>query len=418
MKPSALALAFALLLFGFYAGFRTGHSTSDVPEAVYGAEAEERFATILRIPEANARAIALASFLERANPNDAAGLNAVLHRERRHSDEVAEALFASWWGRFDPESALRERSQDPFEGRHPWIRSVVSEWTRKSPKDALAAVTAMPQQPWEPRQVAARALARAWFEVEGSDPHELLDLLEGLGERGEIVRARGEAVDDLLLAMIDARGFEAAEKFVESVPDRGPGFRMELFGRLVGDLTLHDPRRAYAFAQRHLDTPHGRNTLLYLGATWGYKNGPEAMEWALALPPGHKTEKVVERAWRSFALRDREAARAWMSQQQPAPSLEAAYTVYLLGTANEDPREAIRLAPGVQDPDRRKRVLVAAGRAWLAKEPEAAEAWIASGEVAPEIAESIRNPFPRLGQKRPARPGRAAKPAQPDAAVR
>lgn len=401
MKRSALAAGFSCLVLGFFVGFRTGYSSSDVPEAVYGTDAEERLATILGIPEANARAIALASFFERANGNDAIALRAVLQRERRRSDGVVEALFASWWARVDPAAAFREPTADPFEGRHPWIQAVVREWTRKAPQAALAAVMAMPSAPWEPRNAAARALARSWFDLEGADPHQLLDLLESLGEGGEIVRARGEVIDDLLLAMIDARGTEATERFVESLPERGPGFKMEFFGRLVGDLALHDPRHAYAWAQRHLDTPYGRNTLLYLGATWGFKNGPEAMEWALALPPSEKKEKIVERAWRSFALRDRERARAWMREREPTAELESAYSIYLAGSALEDPQEAIRRAAAVQDPARRNRILVAAGRAWLKRDPEAAKAWLDGGELPPEIAESIRNPHPGLAQKKP-----------------
>ena len=145
--------------------------------------------------------------------------------------------------------------------------------------------------------------------------------------------------------MMDARGVPATEQFVENMAERSYGFNTEFFGRFAASNTLRDPAYAYAWAQKHADGPHGKNILRYLAARWGFEDGPAAMAWVIAIPSDDRKAILVERAWRSFTLRNREAARAWMRDQTPTPDLEAAYALYLVGTADEDPEAALALEP-------------------------------------------------------------------------
>lgn len=391
MKTSSAAVGLALAALAFVLGLWVGGR----PPHVDGADPPARLATILRLTDHNVRARALGDFFARANPNDADDLLEVLRGDREHVDEVAEVLYAAWWAQFDAQGALEGRMLPNWSGRYPWIRTVVQEWTRRVPEHALKAVAEMDKKQVEPNQVAVTALIRAWFENDASDPTPLIDIIAAL----DLVKARGDAINVFLESMMDARGVPATALFVETMAERGYRFKTEFFGRFAGSNTRRDPAYAYAWAQKHADGPHGKNLLRHLSARWGYEDGPAAMEWAVALPPSEQKSFLIERTWRSFLVRDRAGARAWMSDQTPTPELESAWTLYLIGTAKEDPEQAIALAAQVQNRARRDKVLTAAGRAWMRSDRAAAEAWLEGADLTPDVREAILKPRRRLAQR-------------------
>jgi len=258
-------------------------------------------------------------------------------------------------------------------------------------------VTEMNKASVEQRQAAVLALIRSWFENDGSDPTPLLEVIQGL----ELVKARGDAIDVFVSAMMDARGVPATEQFIETMPDLDYGFKTEFFGRFVGNLSRRDPAHAYAWAQEHADGPYGKNLLRHLAARWGYEDGPAAMKWVMALPESDRKAMLVDRAWRSYARRDLEGARAWVEDQVPTPALEPAYALYLVGTAKQDPESALALAEAhVQDPARRQRVQKVALRTWRKTDPAGAEAWLASADLTPEARAAILEPPRELARRR------------------
>jgi len=93
-----------------------------------------------------------------------------------------------------------------------------------------------------------------------------------------------------------------------------------------------------------------------------------------------------------FSLRNRAAAWEWMGDPAPTPALEGAYTLYLVGTAKEDPEGALALVAHIKDPARRAKVQRAAGRAWLKSDATAAEAWLESADLSPAVREAILQP--------------------------
>ena len=394
MKISSAAGGLALAALAFVLGVWVAGGFPDVG----GGDSSTRLTAILHMPDPNTRAGELVDFFASVNPNEVYALREVMKAERDHVDEVAEVLFAAWWARFDPQSALAGRMSPHWSGRHPWIRTVVGEWTRRGSENALQAVSQMNKESIEKRQVAVLALIRGWFESDGSDPELLLPVILDLDQ----VKARGDAINVFLTTMMDARSVNATQQFVETMPDLGYGFKTEFFGRFVGNLSSRDPAHAYAWAQKHADGPHGKNLLRHLSARWGYEDGPSAMEWVVTLPPGDRKAVLVERTWRSFSLRDREGARAWMAEQEPTPALEPAYTLYLVSTAKEAPEEALALAEvHLRDPARRIKVQKAALRAWKKTDPAAAHAWLEGADLSPEARAAILEPPRKLDRRRP-----------------
>ena len=397
MKTSHRLLLVVLSVLIFTAGFLFGRTQSDEPSMVPADEVEARLVAILRMPETQVRARALANFFSGLNASNLETVEEVYAFYRPDVDAVASVLFASWWARFDPGGAFAGRIPPNWGGDDFWTRSVVREWVRSDPSTALAAVEALPPQPEVVKLEAVRALVAGWFDHADTNPGDLLDLFNRIAQ----VRARGEIF--LLWAgrMVETRGADYAMEFVESMPEGKDELRVkrELMGRLAAQLVPVDIDRAIALTERNLDKPAGTKVAYYLVGRWGHEDGPAAMEWAAASRAPNQF-RVVERAWRSFNLADREAARAWMAEQPYSKAIEPAYAMYLTDIAQGDYRRALELSSKLEEQRYRDQVWQAIGRSWIAVDPAGAEAWMAQIDLHPEIVRRVRagTPPPDIGR--------------------
>lgn len=375
----------------FAAGFVVGRAQSDAPGMVPADEVEERLISLLRMPETHVRARALAGYFAGLSATNLETVEEVYTNNRKDVDVVASVLFASWWARFDPGGAFAGRITPNWGGDDPWTRAVIQEWVRKDPSTALAAVLALPGHPEFTKLEAMRALVNGWFDHADTNPGDLLSLFDQVSQ----VRARGELF--LLWAgrMLETRGADYSIDYVESMPEGRHELRSkrELMGRLAAQLVRVDIDRAVSFTERNTDKPAGTKVAYYLVGRWGQEDGPAAMAWATTNKAPNPF-RVVERAWRSFSLADREAARSWMASQSYFKALEPAYAIYLADMAREDYRRALELASKIEDERYRQQVWQAVGRSWLADDPAGAEAWMAEVEISPETERMIRAIMP------------------------
>jgi hypothetical protein len=371
----------------FAAGFAVGRAQSDDPAMVRADEAEERLIALLRIPETQVRTRALASYFAGLNATNLETVEEVYEYHRKDVDVVASVLFASWWAQFDPGSAFAGRIPPNWGGDDAWTRAVVREWVRKDPATALAAVRAIPAHPEATKLEAMRALINGWFDHADTNPGDLLNLFDQVSQ----VRARGELFILWAGRMLETRGADYAIEFVESMPEGRHELRSkrELMGRLAAQLVPVDIDRAVSFAERNADKPAGTKVGYYLVGRWGHEDGPAAMAWATS-GKAPNAFRVVERAWRSFSIADREAARSWMASQPYSKAIEPAYASYLVGMARDDYRRALELASKIEDERYRQQVWQAVGRSWLADDPAGAEAWMAQAPISPETERMIR----------------------------
>jgi hypothetical protein len=379
----ALACAFTIIVFAL--GYWLGSSRSSVDAPVQGVNAEERLVTLLQMQEPMLRARALALFFSDLIPTDVEAIEQVYRDQRRHVDEVAEVLFAAWWARFDPAGALDGRIPPNWGGDDPWTRTVVREWIRADPVSGLAAVMTIPPNPEAMRLEACRALIWGWFEHGDTDPDALIPVIDQIN----LVRPRGEMLNQWAKAMLDARGVDYAIRYAESMPEDPMRVKREMMGRLAAIVVMDDPDRAVDFTERNADSEAGTKMRVYLVNRWAYVDGPAAMAWALSVQSKNR-EDVVERAWRSFLIGDRDKALAWMAEQPHSAALEPAYVMYLIDVAREDHRRALALSESIDDPEDRLRIWQAVGRSWIVEDADAAEAWMAEMDLPPEVVEKIR----------------------------
>lgn len=385
---AALALGVGWVL---ATGLGDGKRSSRIAD--HGTEPIERFAAALRIDDPGDRAVALHRFFAETPPEWAPRLRAEVNTAGSEIvlDEMAEALFATWWARADPEAAFANRVDPAWAGRHPWLRAVFHEWARRDPTAAIRAIRSLPENAEAGRLEATRVVVDEWFAQEDfADPAPLVELLPHLE-----VKPRARAVKRILETMIEARGLDATERFVEAVPDDseslGIQVKPELMARLGTLMLDHDLERAVRWADRHGKGRKGSGIRKHLAFQWGLRDGPAAMAWATGLPDSPERPAIIKRAWLSFNRKQPERAREWLAAHEPTRALQGIYAEYLLNVAQKDPDRALALATSATDAEIRERMLTAVGRGWMQANPEAAQAWLPESGLSPAQIEKIRD---------------------------
>jgi len=336
------------------------------------------------------RARALVDFFAEADPADAPTLLEALKEDPEVlPDEMTEILFASWWAQSDPEAAFEKRINPPWVDRHPWMRTVVATWVYSDPNRVAEGVMDLSvENPAHGRVEAAQTLLDRWFDATEEDPVVLLQIIQTLE-----VKPRTYAMRQYLNALVDARGLDGAEQFVESIAlDKGEfdmNVRNEILGRMGSVIAAHDIERAKRWAEKHGQGRQGAGVLRYLAYYWGTRDGPAAMEWVLGLPDTPHKRQTVKRTYISFLNRDKEGATEWISQHEPVADLEVVLVLYLKRLATSDPRAALDHANRSETEEMRNRLYVVIGRSWMRTDPTAAQAWLLSAGLPLEVQGKI-----------------------------
>src|SRR5690606_24386157 len=124
MKTPHRIVLVVLAVLLFTAGFLLGRARTDEPEMVPADEVEARLVAILRMPETQVRARALAHFFSGLNASNLETVEEVYAVYRPDVDAVAAVLFASGWAHFDPGGAFAGRIPPNWGGDDFWTRSV------------------------------------------------------------------------------------------------------------------------------------------------------------------------------------------------------------------------------------------------------------------------------------------------------
>lgn len=350
------------------------------------------FAEILAVEEPFARTRALLDFFAVADPAWAERLRAEVSKEDGTGltlDETAETLFAAWWAKSDPGAAFQGRVDPGWPNRHPWLREVMRTWAANDPQRAAEAAGGLPPNPDRGKVEATRILVEHWWDKPtDGDIGPLYALIGNLP-----VMPRAGAIQRLIEKSIEHQGIDATEKFVESLPHEdafGDSVQQEMQARYGQALLNHDIERAKAWALKHGQGRDGSGILRHLAFSWGAKDGPTAMNWAMTLPDGPERPGVVMRVWLSFRHAHPDEAAEWLLDQEPTSVLEAVYQRFLTGTASLDPKQALAIAERTKEPALRERLLAAVGVGWMKTDRDAALAWLDTVELAPELEERVR----------------------------
>lgn len=296
------------------------------------------------------------------------------------SQTVELALLVDWWARYDPDGAFTWLKTNRRQGNPVILTSLVYSWASREPVFASMGIEVLSPRQQEAHQVVS-ALVQGWNASGAPGLEEYL-----IGLRSDV--SRQIALTDLAVDKVKRGGIDDTILWVEALPDGSDGdFKQLAYRRVAGAIAGVDPIRAAAWVESERDGPWRDGLARAVSQKWAQEDGQAAMEWLRGLPDPESIDvaRAFEESYRTWLTRDREAARAWLPEQELDVSLDPVLAVYSRSLAREDPESAIPWAGRITEPVRREETLEKIAQAWMHQNPAAASAWLEKGEI-PEVA--------------------------------
>ena len=295
----------------------------------------------------------------RADAGESGG--AARQREAAAATPVAEAAPAS------TSDALAAIMADPLRSRRlVALDRFCDGLDARDVREALgsAPIDSEPKN-WELR---ARLMSR-WAAL---DPADAAHFALGIKD----AQTRSNALSQVIEVWI-ADAPEAAEDFVAGI--RAESDFDAVMYPFVRGLTLRDPERALAFAERAPASRKGSVVWAAFSIMAG-KNPSAAVARAAAMPAGKLRESAVESATNAWIETEPQAAMAWVMRQPDAPVtygrklLQSALATW----AHEQPADAARFAQTLPAGKQRDRMIANLAGSWAFREVDPALRWAQS----------------------------------------
>lgn len=291
------------------------------------------------------------------------------------SQSVELALLIDWWARHDPEGAFKWLHEKRRQRNPILLTALVRSWATRAPIAASRAVDALPKRRDQNLSYVFDAVAQGWNASGQPGVEEYLIALPSDVNR-QI------ALTGLVVDKVRRDGVEETIRWAEALPDDAAAdFKQLAFRRVAGAVADVDPIRAAAWALSQRDGELGVGLPRSVAQHWSKKDGQSAMEWLRGFPDAPDVARAFEEGYRTWLSTDREAARAWLREQELDASLDPVVAIYARSTAREDPEAALPWAARLQDEVRRDETLEKVARAWMHRDPDAARAWLETGEL-------------------------------------
>ena len=141
------------------------------------------------------------------------------------------------------------------------------------------------------------------------------------------------------------------------------------------------------------DTIHAEKMLAMVTAKLFQAQGPsETAAWAQGLPKESAIRTTaLHRVFEQWTQNDPESVSAHLVEMPPSQDRNTAIGGFVNRLVREDPLSAIAWASEITDTHTQERVLVSLGRAYLKRQPQAAEEWLETADLSPQAREQILN---------------------------
>jgi hypothetical protein len=280
--------------------------------------------------------------------------------------------------------ALSLVEQDPLRGielaqknlRGPALDRVLSAGLPKLAETDLSAAAAIVAllPVGEPQVLAAADVAHR---LATRDPNEALTWVRSLPEG----RAQQVALNNTLTAW-SAKNPQAAEQYVDQLPI-GP-VQTAAAAQLARTIAAHAPTDAVVWAQ---SAPTGATrdaVVSAVASTWAQQDPAAATQWASTLPTSPAQLEALNGALSYWLLRDAKAAQDFIGSLGADAQLSAA-TAAAPQLAQSDPAAALTWTQTLPSEAARNAATVAAFARWRDNAPAAADAWLTSANLSPEV---------------------------------
>lgn len=353
-------------------------------ESVPVEDARSRLNASLAQPDTHARVAELLAFFEQAEYDDISAVEELYTQTGAYLDPIAVVLFAQWWADAEPERAFYWFTREGVSHAALGASTAIRTWARRDPPAALkAAESAMPGPT---RQANTDAALLGWAESEGERiPETLLDFIEAL-PRGV---GRQRAANVIVTRMVRVEGAEAALRFAEGYPEADPRYKLTLHRKAVTAVARHDLERAAAWALEQSEGEFGDGLMRRVGALWARRDVEAALDWVVSAPDSAHRDEALRGVYRTWLAQDREAALAWIRAQERLESLDAVLHLFILALSVEDPAEAAKWLPRLQNDALRDTATFQVGSRWIASDAETAGAWLDQASVPDAVRQRI-----------------------------
>ena len=347
-------------------------------------DARSRLNASLAQPDTHARVAGLLAFFEEVEYDDVSEVEELYTRTAAYLDPIAVVLLAQWWADAEPERAFywftRERVSHAALGASTAMRT----WARRDPPAALQAAQSLMAGPT--REASMDAALQGWAESGGERiPEALLDHVRAM-PRGI---ARQKAADVIVTRMVRVDGTEAALQFAESYPETDPRYKLTLHRKVVSAVARYDAERAAAWALEQSGGEFGDGLMRRVGALWSRRDVEAALSWVVSAPDSAHRDEALREVYRTWLVQDREAALAWIRAQERLESVEVALHLFILALSIDDPAEAAKWLPRIQDEALRNTATFQVGSRWIANDAETAGAWLTQVSMPDAVRERI-----------------------------
>jgi len=187
-------------------------------------------------------------------------------------------------------------------------------------------------------------------------------------------------------------GIQETIRWAEALPDDAPrDFKQLAFRRVAGAITDIDPIQASAWAEKQRGGEWGTGLARSVAQKWAREDGEAAMNWLRGLPDANSADiaRAFEEGYRSWLSTEPEFARAWLREQELDASLDPVVALYAKSLSRDDSEAGISWAERIEDEGRREEALEKIVRVWLHRDPDAARAWLESGELSDVVVERV-----------------------------
>jgi hypothetical protein len=342
-------------------------------------------------PDWLSRTRRMSAFLEHLSPENLPAALEIIEPELPWLATDALRIFMLAWSRFDPEGALAQALAWP----PPWNRNAAGAamyaWAFREPEAAVAA-------------------------LEATDAGELHDLMEGRLVAGWAHSGRVREMDAYLTSLprgprrfkyigmlaweLSKRGPGAVQGWAEDAPAAFPDYKAAVFLKATTTLAAADPAGTARWLEPHLARSYADGIMRVLTRSWATHDPRAAMQWLASRPAGVRRDTGVSNSFRVWYDRAPDEAMAWLASATPSLVYDAALSALIGQTLVDSARDAMEWALRIADDALREQILTNVGRRWLRGNRPAAEAWLSSGTLPPDLVDSIR-----LAAEAPRTPG-------------
>jgi hypothetical protein len=329
------------------------------------------------------RSYRYSAYLQRLGPAELPEALAALERRRAWLSQDELRIFMLAWTRFDAPAAFAHALTWPGRLRRTGAGAALYAWAFRDPDAALAALDALEDE--QLGDFLRTRLVAGWARSEHKDrlSRYAASLPEG---------AQRDSFVGMLARELNEQGSESLMRWADAVPDLVPSYKRSVFRKACAALASTDPLTAVRWAAGHAGRDYAAGSSAVIAGRWASLDPKAALEWLVGLPADPERDAAIADAFTQWLGLARGEAELWLLQETPSAELDPAVRAAVRRT-NQDgsPKSAVEWAKRIEAAEVRENVIAGVVRAWVRREPEAAQRWLEASDLSEGLRASIRD---------------------------